>query len=133
MVLYDIVTDVHPNIRRRKSAEALVAGDALYISGEEIVSQTDDLSCGTNAFAGIAMDSVASDKWLGVATAPTEVYANASGAIAVGKYITPDAAGKVRQLAVADANPVIIGYAVKAAASDIVLMKLIDAPNISTE
>ena len=132
MVLYDIVTDVHPNIRRRKSAEVLVAGDALYVSGEEIVSQTNNASCDGNAFAGIGMDSVASDKWLGVATAPTEVYANASGAITVGKYIIPDAAGKVQQFATGVDDAVVIGYAVKAAASDIVLMKLIDAPNLST-
>ena len=132
MVLYDIVTDVHPNIRRRKSGETLVAGDALYVSGEEIVSQTDNASCSGSAFAGIGMDSVASDKWLGVATAPTEVYANASGAITVGKYIIPDAAGKVQQFATGIDDAVVIGYAVKAAASNIVLMKLIDAPNLST-
>jgi len=85
MVLRDIVFDVHPRIRRRLAGEAIEAGDALYISGDETVKKTTNASCSGYAFAGIAMDSVAKDEWLGVATAPTEVYANATGAIAAGK------------------------------------------------
>jgi len=132
MVLRDIVCDVNPHIRRRLAGEAITAGDALYISGDETVKKTTNASCGGYAFAGIAMDSVAKDEWLGVATAPTEVYANASGSIAAGKYIVPDAAGKVAQAAGGLKDPLIIGYAVEAASSGVVKMKLIDAPNISS-
>ena len=132
MVLRDIVYDVRPHIRRRLAGEAITAGDALYISGDETVKKTINASCGGYAFAGIAMDSVAKDEWLGVATAPTEVYANASGSIAAGKYIVPDAAGKVAQAAGGLKDPLIIGYAVEAASSGVVKMKLIDAPNISS-
>ena len=132
MVLRDIVFDVNPRIRRRLAGEAIEAGDALYISGDETVKKTTNASCSGYAFAGIAMDSVAKDEWLGVATAPTEVYANATGAIAAGKYIVPDTAGKVSQAVGGLKDPLIIGYAVKAASSDVVLMKLIDAPNISS-
>ena len=135
MVLYDIVHSAYPVIMRRKSGAAINAGDAVYMSGDETVTKTENASCSGNAFAGVAMDTVtAADKWLGVATAPTEVYVNASGAIAVGKYVIPDAEGKVAVAADALISPVVIGYSVKAAASDIVLMKLIDSPciNIST-
>ena len=128
MVLYDIVTDVHPNIRRRTSGEDLIAGDAVYISGEEIVSQTNNASCDGKAFAGIAMDSVARGKVLSIATAPTEVYANATGTITVGKYIVPGAAGYVANATEGLIDPIIIGYALKAAADSKVLMKLTDVP-----
>ena len=128
MVLYDIVTDVHPNIRRRTSSEDLIAGDAVYISGEEIVSQTNNASCDGNAFAGIAMDSVASGKVLSIATAPTELYANATGTITVGNYIVPDAAGYVASATEELTEPIIIGYAIKAAADSKCLIKLIDVP-----
>jgi len=132
MVLRDIVYDARPNIKRRIAGEDLEAGDAVYLSGDEEVKKTTNASCSGYAFDGIAMDSVAKGEWLGVVGAPTQVYANASGAIAAGKYIVPDAAGKVSQAVGGLKDPLLIGYAVKAASSNVVLMRLIDAPNISS-
>ncbi len=131
MVLRDIVYDARPNIKRRIAGEDLTAGDAVYLSDDETVKKTTNASCSGYAFDGIAMESVAKGEWLGVVGAPTHVYANVSGAIGAGKYIIPNAAGKVSQ-ATNREKALIIGYAVKAASSGKVLMKLIDAPEISS-
>jgi len=132
MVLRDIVYDANPNIKRRIAGENIEAGDALYLSGNEEVKKTTNASCAGYAFDGIAMASVSKGEWLGVVGAPTQVYANASGAIAAGKYIVPDAAGKVSQIKSGLKSHLIVGYALRAASSGVVLMKLIDAPNISS-
>jgi len=131
MVL-NIAYDVRPNIKRRIADEDLEAGDAVYLFSDERVRKTANASCSGYAFDGIAMNSVAKDEWLGVISAPSQVYANASGTIIAGKYIVPDAAGKVSQAVDDLKNPLIIGYAVKTASSGKVLMKLIDAPAKST-
>ena len=129
MVLRDIVYDVNPRIRRRLAGEAIEAGDAVYISGDEEVSRSTGPNCNGRAFDGIAMDSVTKGEWLGVATPPTEVYANASGPIEAGRFIVADAEGKVSQAKGGGADPLFIGYALRSASNNIVLMKLMPMVN----
>jgi len=121
MVLRDIVYDARPNIKRRIAGEDLEAGEAVYLSGPETVKKTTGASL-SGAFDGIAMDSVSEGEWLGVVGEPTQVYAVASGTINAGDYIAPDADGKVA--AATTGASVIIGYAVRPASNNIVLMKL---------
>jgi len=121
MVLRDIVYDARPNIKRRIAGEDLEAGDAVYLSGPETVKKTTGASP-SGAFDGIAMDSVSEGEWLGVVGEPTQVYAAASGSISAGDYIVPAADGKVAKATTGAA--VIIGYAVRPASNNIVLMKL---------
>lgn len=129
MTLTDIVHDAYPKLFRRISNEALSAGDAVYSSGNQGVTQTNNNS---DPFEGIAVDTVNASKWVSIAVPPTEVYANASGAITAGSYVVATDAGKVEAWAgFGAANEIVCGKAIKAASGNIVLIRLMDGVNIS--
>lgn len=126
--LKDIVHDANPHIRRRKADATIVAGDVVYLTGDSSVTPTTNGSVG---FEGVAMESVASGDYLGVALAPTEVYVNTSEAVSANELVMPDASGFVQQWEVGDSasRAIICGRVVEGgSAASTCLIRLMDIP-----
>ena len=132
MTLVDVLHDAKPKIFRRMAWEALSAGDAVYTVGAEAVMVTGN---NTSPFEGIAIDTVNASNWVAIAVPPTEVYANGSGTIAAGTYVTPTNYGYVEPWGGFGAgNEVVCGKCITAntANTSIVLIRLMEAFNVST-
>ena len=134
--LYDIVKR-NAVITQRKAGQNMTAGTACYLSSSETVKPTPDQNCGGYAFDGVTTTTASSGNWISVATAPSEVYVNASSAITAGHYLTPAVGGRMMNVSISDIGArkgdiVICGKAITTAATGAkALVKLMDAPNIS--
>jgi len=112
------------------AGEALSAGDAVYTAGVELVKQTDNNS---QPFEGIAIDTVNISKWVSIAVPPTEVYANGSGTIAAGNYVTACNNGYVEPWAgFGSGDEIVCGKCIIANTNaSIVLIRLMDTVNVT--
>ena len=130
MVLVDIVKRNYMSTDRKASA-AITAGDLVYISADDTVTQTANASCSGYAFEGVAMDSVLANARLSIAVEPSEVYVNATMSLTAGMYVMPVASGKADQFNATGecicCGRVIVGGTTTSAA----LIRLMNVPNSS--